>query len=136
MRMGLRILALVLSLSAPLAAQDGGQSAIEGTIQSQIDAFKRDDFTTAFTFASPNIQGLFGTPENFGAMVRNGYPMVWRPADVQFLELETIQGALWQRVLIQDSAGRFHMLAYQMIEGADGWRINGVQILQPPAVGA
>ena len=34
------------------------------------------------------IQGMFGTPARFGLMVRNGYPMVWRPAEVEFLSVE------------------------------------------------
>lgn len=109
---------------------------IEGTIQRQIDAFLVDDFATAFTFASPNIKMLFGSPERFGQMVQNGFPMVWRPGEVRFLELRDINGALWQKVMIRDQAGGMHMLDYQMIEGADGWRINGVQILRAPDVGA
>ena len=105
-------------------------------IQSQIEAFLAVDFETAFTFASPNIQGLFGTPERFGMMVRQGYPMVWRPADVRYVELAEIGGQVWQRVMITDQAGAVHMLGYQMIESGEGWQINGVRILQAPQVGA
>ncbi len=112
------------------------EPGIENTIQSQIDAFLVDDFATAFTFASPNIKQLFGSSDRFGQMVRNGFPMVWRPGEVQFLELRDISGALWQKVMIRDQAGAIHMLDYQMIEGAEGWQINGVQILRAPDVGA
>lgn len=112
------------------------EPGIETTIQSQIDAFLDDDFPKAFTFASPNIRMLFGSPERFGAMVRQGYPMVWRPGEVRFLELRDIDGALWQKVMIRDRAGEFHVLDYQMIPGANGWQINGVQILRAPGVGA
>ena len=59
-------------LSGPLAAQDERIEAIEAVISSQIQAFKSDDFATAFTFASPGIQRFFGGPERFGAMVRQG----------------------------------------------------------------
>ena len=55
-------------------------------ISEQIDALRADDFATAFTFASPGIQRMFGSPARFGAMVREGYPMVRRPRDVRFLE--------------------------------------------------
>lgn len=112
------------------------EPGIEATIDGQIDAFLEDDFARAFTFASPNIQGMFGSSERFGQMVRQGYPMVWRPGDVQFLELREVAGNLWQRVLIRDQAGGMHMLDYQMIETDDGWRINGVQLLQAPDVSA
>ncbi len=109
---------------------------IENTISSQIDAFLKDDFAAAFTYASPNIQGMFGGPERFGQMVRQGYPMVWRPDDVQFLELRDVSGNLWQKVMIRDQQGGTHVLDYQMIQTGDGWKINGVQILQAPGVSA
>ena len=70
-------IALALSLPAPARAQGAD---IEATIGRQLEAFRADAFDDAFTFASPMIQGLFRTPETFGEMVRNGYPMVWRPA--------------------------------------------------------
>lgn len=126
----MRRLLLALSLSAGLASGAFAQSAeIEANIAAQIQAFRADDFATAFTFASPSIQRLFRNPDNFGAMVRNGYPMVWRPADVRFLELREVDGALWQKVMITDSNGRVHLLDYQMIPLTEGWKINGVQLL-------
>jgi len=120
------------ALSLPAGAQEG---PIREVIQSQIDAFRADDFAQAFTFASPSIKGLFGTPENFGTMVRNGYPMVHRPAEVQMGELREVAGNLWQRVRIVDQAGRAHLLDYMMVETPEGWQINAVQLLPAPDVG-
>jgi hypothetical protein len=127
---------LALGLATAIPAQEARNSDIEGTIQSQIEAFLADDFERAFGFASPNIQGLFGSSERFGQMVRQGYPMVWRPGDVQYLELRSIDGRLWQKVMIVDRAGLPHLLDYQMIETPEGWRINAVQLLRAPTVGA
>jgi hypothetical protein len=79
---------------------------------------------------------MFGTAENFGRMVTQGYPMVHRPESVTMLELREVAGALWQRVMITDAAGVTHTLDYQMVETADGWQINGVQVLQQGGVGA
>lgn len=123
-------------LAAPAGAQEPGDPGITTTIQSQFDAFLNDDVTTAFTFASPTIKGLFGTAERFGQMVRNGYPMVWRPAEVRYLELRRVAGNLWQRVMVTDAAGRVHMLDYQMISTPEGWQINAVQLLPDAGVGA
>jgi hypothetical protein len=117
-------------------AQEARNPAIETVIQQQFDAFRAEDVGTAFSFASPNIKGMFGTPENFGRMVRNGYPMVWRPAEVQFLDLREVAGNLWQRVMVTDQAGRTHLLDYQMVETGQGWQINGVQLLPQAGVGA
>lgn len=127
------ILAAALALTSPAPAQDTG---IEGTIRSQFDAFLADDFARAFTFASPTIKGIFGTPENFGAMVRQGYPMVYRPSDVQMLERREVAGTQVQRVLVTDQSGRTHVLDYQMIETPEGWQINGVQLLPGIGIGA
>lgn len=122
-------------LAGSVAAQDA-RGAITQTIQSQIDAFLADDFDTAFTFASPNIKRIFGSSERFGTMVRQGYPMVWRPGAVRYLDLEDRAGILFQKVLITDGQGVPHVLEYQMIETPDGWQINGVRILDAPQVGA
>ena len=126
-------LVLAVGLALPAAAQE---SEIETVIQSQIDAFLRDDFAAAFTYASPTIKRLFGDPGNFGRMVRRGYPMVWRPAEVEFLELEPMGGAMVQRVMIRDASGEIHILAYQMVRTDDGWQINGVRILEGSAFSA
>ena len=101
---------------------------VKSVISSQIDAFLQDDFVTAFDFASPMIQGMFGTPERFGNMVRNGYPMVWRPADVEFLSIDERGGALIQNVMIRDASGKLFLLEYEMIETEKGWLINGVRV--------
>lgn len=136
MTRALTALALAFALCLPAAAQETPDAAIRGVIRSQIEAFLADDFATAFTFASPAIRGIFQTPETFGTMVRNGYPMVWRPEAVEFGELREIAGELWQRVIVRDAEGRLHALDYQMVPGEGGWRINGVQLLQAPQVGA
>ena len=133
MRFGLYGLLTAALLALPAAAQE---EPIQQTIQNQLDAFQADDFNRAFTFASPLIKGIFGTPENFGAMVTQGYPMVHHPAAVKMLELREVAGNLWQRVLITDAGGKTHMLDYQMVETSEGWQINAVQLLQAPDVGA
>lgn len=133
MRHILLALSLSLGLSLPAAAQE---APIQSTIQSQLDAFLADDFATAFTFASPTIKTIFGNPDNFGAMVQQGFPMVWRHDGVQMLDLREVAGSLYQRVMITDAAGRTHLLDYQMVETAEGWQINGVQLLPEAGVGA
>ena len=127
---------LSAALAAPAAAELPGSDAIVETIQGQLNAFRDDDFATAFTYASPGIKGMFRTPERFGEMVRSGYPMVWRPAEVRFLELRTHPpGGKVQRVMIIDKSGALHLLDYLMIQTEAGWQIAGVQILRG-AVGA
>lgn len=132
------VTALVLSaaLATSALAQDDPKPAVTGVIQDQINAFLADDFATAFTFASPNIQGLFRDPDTFGVMVRRGYPMVWRPADVTFGDTDAQGGLVRQKVVITDTSGGVHVLEYEMIPQGETWKINGVRLLPAPQVGA
>ena len=134
MRLQLIISALTLFIglmASPIMAEEDPQPQIQTVIENQIAAFKVDNFAVAFSYASPSIQSMFGTAENFGVMVQRGYPMVWRPAEVQFLDLRKMSGDFWQQVLIRDQAGVRHMVLYRMQKGPDGWRINGVQLGKP-----
>ena len=124
------LFALLVSVSL-LPIRAGAQASdIQGIISNQIEAFKADDFSTAFTFAHPNIQNIFRDAENFGRMVRQGYPMVWRPEEVEYLDLRIENGRTLQDVRIVDGQGRVHVLEYSMQETDDGWRISGVRILE------
>lgn len=125
----------LVTLFAAFAAS-AQQDEIESTITRQFDAFKADDFEGAFQFASPNLQQLFQSPENFKRMITTGYPMVQRPAEVTYLELREIAGSLWQKVQIIDGKGFSHLLDYQMIQTEAGWRIASVRMLDAPAVTA
>lgn len=125
---------LLAALPLPAAAQQNGP--IQQTIQLQLDAMAQDDFALAFRYASPTIQDMFGTPAQFEAMVRQGYPMVVAPREVRMLELRTVAGNLWQRVLVVDQNGITHLLDYMMVEAAGGWQINAVQLLPSQGVSA
>ncbi|MEM7073863.1 MAG: DUF4864 domain-containing protein [Pseudomonadota bacterium] len=133
MRAGMRVRMLSVCVAVALVVFHSGlaradSDAVRKVISDQITAFQADDFDTAFTFASPSIKQIFGDAERFGQMVRNGYPMVWRPAEVTFLETEQVDGAFRQHVLIRDQQGVYYELQYDMIEGEEGWKINGVQV--------
>ena len=132
MRHFLASLALTLCLSVAAQAQEDPVSRV---INDQIDAFLADDFDTAFSYASPNIKRLFGSPERFGQMVRRGYPMVHRPAEVTMLDQRRNGPRIDQRVMIRDQTGRLHLLAYDMVETPEGWQINGVAVLPAPDIG-
>lgn len=125
-----------MALATAIAGAAWAQGTeIQDTISSQIEAFLSDDFEQAFDFASPSIQGIFGTHENFGRMVTQGFPMVWRPAETTYLELREINGALHQKVQITDAEGRVHLLDYRMLDTDTGWKINGVQLLESADLG-
>tara|TARA_B110000503_G_C6968993_1_gene338408 strand:- start:68 stop:598 length:531 start_codon:yes stop_codon:yes gene_type:complete len=112
-----------------LAVTAGEKEDVQATIKGQFLAFLEGDVNRAFTYASSSIRSMFGTPENFGEMVQRGFPMVWRPAGVKFLEhKETPQGRT-QDVQIFDAAGTAHYLRYFVTPTPSGWKISGVQML-------
>ena len=132
MRLTLHMAAFA-ALTLPAFAQE---APIQSTIQSQLDAFTAQDSAKAFSYASPTIKGLFGNSNNFAMMVQNGYPMVWQHQAVKMLELRTIAGNLWQRVMITDGAGETFLLDYKMMETPEGWQIDAVQLLPKQDIGA
>ena len=131
------VLATALAIGFGQAAwAEDPAAAIRQVISDQIEAFEADDFATAFTFASPGTREMFGTPGRFGEMVREGYPMVWHPGDLRFSDLAERDGRTVQRVLVTDAAGALYVLEYEMVKGEQGWRIDGVRLLQEGAAGA
>jgi hypothetical protein len=132
MRHWIAALLLLFGLAGTAAAADAAlpdaaeQAAIRGVIEQQIDAFRRDDGDGAFGHASPGIQAMFGTPENFMAMVRSGYPSVYRPRHLEFRDLEWRNGRLVQPVLVIGPDGVPVLALYAMERQSDGnWRIDG-----------
>ncbi|QQA42228.1 DUF4864 domain-containing protein [Pelagovum pacificum] len=134
MRMFLTLVVLCV-LAMPAFAQDD-EAEIRGVITDQLQAFNDRDIDEAWTHASPMIQGLFGSPSNFGMMVENGYPMVWTNRDPRFTQLDELGDRMRQRVIIEDSDGVIHALEYVMIETESGWKIDGVSLVPAPDVGA
>ena len=127
---------LFLALAALVALPGMARADPRAVIEAQIEAFQDDDFVTAFDYASDTIRRVFGTPERFGRMVRQGYPMVYRPAELRFLDLAERGGRTVQRLMVADQGQRLHLLEYEMVETDAGWRINGVRILRGAGAGA
>ena len=118
-----------LSLGSPAlhAATDvsaADAKAVRGVIEAQLAAFAADDADKAFSYAAPGIRAMFVTAERFLAMVREGYPVVYRPGSVTFLKPEWIRDKLIQRVQMTDAARAPWMVVYELERQADRtWRI-------------
>ncbi len=119
----------------PEAAAPATDLAMEDVIQRQLDAFNARDVDTAWTYASPMIQGMFGTAGNFGMMVNQGYPMVWDNSNARFVAVREAGGRTFHQVMVQDTNGVLHMLEYAMIATPQGWKIDGVSLMPRPDVG-
>lgn len=129
LRIAAALVLLLGLLSGPVSAQqisDADRNAIQSIIQSQVDAFRRDDGEAAFGYASPMIREMFGTPDIFMDMVRRGYPMVYRPKLFDFAEIATRDGRPTQKARVVGPDGRHYNAFYPMTQLPDGtWRIDG-----------
>ena len=123
-------LAMLAAMAAPLrAANDvaaADAKAVRALIEAQLAAFASDDANKAYSYAAPAIQTMFGNADHFLAMVRESYPVVYRPASVAFLQPEWIDGKLVQRVQMSDASGAPWIVVYELERQADHtWRIAG-----------
>jgi hypothetical protein len=123
--------ALVVAAHADETPSAADRAAIRDIVAQQLAAFQRDDAVTAFGFASPGIQQIFGTPEHFIDMVRIGYLPVYRPRQVDFGEITAAEGEIVQRVELVGPDGAPALALYFMQRQPDGsWRINGCVLTQ------
>ena len=123
------IIALFISLLSTLVFADESEivmKEVRNTISSQIEAFKESNIKKAYTFAAPNIQAQFPNPDVFGLMVRNGYPVIWRPKNFKFTKFQDLGNKAIQRVLFQSYDGSLDTYDYILEKYDDLWKIAGV----------
>lgn len=127
----LRSIILVSLIALPAHADDtaDNSSAFEEIIETQIAAFARDDGAAAFSLASPDIQRMFGSAEQFMQMVRSSFKPVYRPRSYRFEESLLVDGQHAQPVSVIGPDGRGVIALYRMQAQKDGsWRIAGVTL--------
>lgn len=109
---------------------DTDRAAIRSIISNQLEAFQQDDASRAFSFASPEIQARFGTPDNFMRIVKTAYQPVCRPRSVMFEAMTTIEGVPTQQVLLLDPEGKLVRALYLMQQQLNKtWRIAGCYLV-------
>lgn len=127
------LVALAALTSAALAIDDGDRSAFRTAIDRQIAAFRSDDAAAAWSEASPGIQGMFGSADNFMAMVRQGYPPVYRPKRYEFGDAKDAEAGPEQNVRIDDAEGIGWTAIYSFEKQPDGhWAISGCRLVRSP----
>jgi hypothetical protein len=124
---GIVVAGVASAQSEPVPA--GEAKAMRAVVEGQLAAFAADDAKRAFSYAAPSIREVFGTPDRFMAMVRAGYPVVYRPASVIFLAPLRSQGQLFQGVQLTDADGSLWLATYHLERQSDGsWRISGCDV--------
>jgi hypothetical protein len=113
-----------------MALSDAEVVGVRAAVQGQLDAFAANDATKAFSFAAHNVRSRIGTAERFMTMVRNGYPVVYRPASVGFLIPQRLpDGTVVQRARMTDARGEAWLAVYTLRQDKKkGWRISGCDV--------
>ena len=121
------VLALLLGL-APLAGAAGEPAVAAATepVLKQLEAFRRGDFDTAYTFASESIHQQFDRAA-FERMVTGGYPEIASSvfAVVAAGELAP-NGKVYLVLKIRGANGVSIEAVYELVPEAGAWKINAV----------
>ncbi|MFC5519547.1 DUF4864 domain-containing protein [Polaromonas jejuensis] len=133
MAMLVAALALLSTLApahaASLSATD--EKSVRAVIEGQLAALAKDDAGKAFSYAAPNVRRRLGSSAAFIAMLRNSYPMIYRPASVAFLKPEGQNNHAIQRVQILDADGDAWLAIYSLERQKNKtWRITGCAVME------
>ncbi len=125
-----------LAVALGLLLAPGGLASAQSSLSGEDLAAIRDG-ECAFSHASPGIKAMFGNAAMFMAMVRGGYPPVYRAQRVTFQDIIEEEGRTAQPVMVVGADG-VPVLAMYSIERqpAGGWWIDGVVLLEVPNSGA
>jgi hypothetical protein len=125
-RLLLSFLCLGLAVTPAWAEADRPEDAARHVIESQLDAFARNDADAAYRYAAPDIQAMFPDSLEFLSMVAHRYPAVYRHKRVEFGDAAEKDGHVAESVLFTDGDGRLWQAIYKLEKGPDGqWLISG-----------
>ena len=121
-------LAAAFSTSMVTASEVTDQQESRAVIEAQLEAFKKGDSAKAFSYATPNIQTMFGDAETFMRMVRDGYDVVVQPANVRFVKFETDGTNALHAVQMIDRQKTLWNVYYVLQKRSDGsWKISSCE---------
>ncbi len=108
-------------------------SDIRVVIQSQLDAFERDDDMAAYSYAAPVVRQRFPTQEAFMKMVREKYAAVYRPREVKFLTPSIIGSQIMQGIEFMSEESLPMMAIFTMERQEDKtWKIASCDLMPSP----
>ncbi len=103
---------------------------IQKVIRQQVDAFRKNDFKTAYGFAHPGVKDQF-TEAEFEQMVRGGFPIMLNPGEIVFGAMQEDGAKAGAQVLLRGENKETKAYQY-LLEKVDGvWRISAVLPIDP-----
>lgn len=121
-------LAAALTTSMAQADEAIDKQESRAVIEAQLEALKQGDSAKAFSYATPNIQTMFGDAETFMQMVRKGYDVVLKPMTVRFVKFETDGANALHAVQMIDRQKTLWNVYYVLQKRPDGsWKISSCE---------
>ena len=136
MTQGLFLALLLLLPAAPILAQTAKPAPKEATepVIKQLEAFRRGDFDTAYTFASSDIKEQFSRPA-FEQMVKTGYPEIAQSTFATIAASAVApNGHVYLSVKIRGANGNSIEAFYELVLESGQWKINGVTSKPDPGL--
>ena len=133
---GLFLALLLLLPAAPILAQTAKPAPKEATepVIKQLEAFRRGDFDTAYTFASSEIKEQFSRPA-FEQMVKTGYPEIAHSTFATIAASAVApNGHVYLSVRIRGANGNSIEAFYELVLESGQWKINGVTSKPDPGL--
>ncbi len=96
--------------------------------ESQINAFRRNDFPAAYGFAASGIRQKFPL-ERFSEMVRKTYPHLIQSGRLNFGEAQFVDPHASAMIYVSNGTRSVPMI-YAFIKENGEWKIEGVQMLR------
>ena len=100
-------------------------AAVRKVIQSQLDAFGKNDFKAAYGFAHSGVKGQF-TQLQFEQMVRGNFAQMLKPKEVFIGGADGDGAGAEVQVILTDEKGKRSGFQYHLEKENGEWRISAV----------
>lgn len=126
---------VLLHSSSVFAAENSWPSAkdwadIRQVIQTQLDAFQRDDGEASYALAAPSVKERFPTPEAFNKMVRDNYSPIYNLREVKFLTPSIAQGRILQGIQFLSEENQLLLAVFTLERQTDkSWKIKACDLM-------
>jgi len=101
------------------------EGELRRVIESQLAAFRRNDFPRAYTYAADSLKDQISLPA-FERMVRSGYPLLTRSRSAQFGAMLDNGEQAVVNVTVVGASGHMRHYRYMLLREGVNWRIFGV----------
>lgn len=133
-RLGAAGVALMMTLAPALGEEP---TPWQDTITGQIEAMRAGDAEAALSYAGLSFKAAFPDARLFlAAVAQSGYEPIFTSARHSFGDFQMLEaGSVMQQVHLVGKDQHLYVLYYQLGEEKDGWRVEGVQLIDSKAIG-